>query len=81
VAHIASYKPRVAVFRPRRRDDLRPHAIPWVGVRHLWAPMWRNEPGENYAGQVSWNPAMPYPRGLEWPGWAPDEDLVFLDEN
>jgi hypothetical protein len=67
-----------ATFQPIRTDDLKPPAVPWVGVRMKWQAAWPidDKDGGPYVGQMAMTPQGPLPNGLEWIGWVPLCDLV-----
>lgn len=62
----------VAVFRPRRLDDLRPDAAPWVGRQLRSSPGWviTEEDGGPYVGEWAMLPPHDIPLG-----WVPQGDL------
>jgi hypothetical protein len=69
----------LATFAPRRRDDLKPQAVAWIGRRVEWSAEWIVEDGA-YAGQWAMRPSDPSPpAGLQTLGWVPFCDLTDLE--
>ena len=70
-----------ATFQPRRRDDLKPRAVLWVGVRMHWQAAWvvEREDGGPYIGHWAMVPIDPTPKGREALGWVPLCDLVGVN--
>jgi hypothetical protein len=66
---------RRAVFSPKRRDNLRPSAIPFIGQEIEWSYVGTSEPDEAFPGQKRWLPTMGQPAHDAHLGWVPDEDL------
>lgn len=75
---------KVAVFSPRRTDDLRPEIIPYIGKTLVFQCAGRQAENDVFPGQYLWfaladgesSEGREYGKthpALQW--WLPDEDL------
>ncbi len=61
-----------ATFQPKRRDDLRPEAQPFIGQRFVMRRGCLQAADDKFPGQWTW-----LVRSIDV-GWIPDEDLVDI---